>query len=135
MSRLMPRLEWRHHYIDGKPREVPSWSTLTDYEIVSKFNSIIRGQVQYYAPIITYRSTINFLVYIMEYSCYKTLCQKHRISIRKLLKKYGFPLAVKYDDKESGTSKKIELITVKTYWGLLANTIGTIKRIEDSISI
>ncbi|MGQ2957956.1 reverse transcriptase domain-containing protein [Agrobacterium sp.] len=114
-SRIMPRLEWKKFYIKGKPREVPSWSTLTDYDIIQKYNAIIRGLILYYAPIITNRSSINFLVYIMEYSCYKTLCQKHRTSIKKLINKYGFPISSMFRDKEVDTKREVTLLTNKTY--------------------
>lgn len=111
--RLKERMEWRGYVKKGKPCEQPAWSTLTDYEIVMKYNSVIRGLVLYYAPIINYKSTLNYYVYLLEYSCYKTLCQKHRTTIRKLMKKYGKSLVVKKpNSKKSG---EIKLLTVRTY--------------------
>ena len=64
-----------------------------------KYNAEIRGFVQYYAPIISYKSTLNYYVYIPEYSCYKTLCQKHRTTIRKLIQKHGHPLVIRNPKK------------------------------------
>jgi hypothetical protein len=73
-TRVISLLQWRGFLKKGKPREQPAWSILTDYEIITKYNAIIRGMVNYYLPIINYRSTLNYLIYIFEYSCYKTLC-------------------------------------------------------------
>jgi nicotine oxidoreductase len=125
MERILPRLEWRKFLKKGKPREQPSWSVLSDYEIIQKYNSIIRGLVLYYAPIITTRSTINYLVYIMEYSCYKTLCQKHRATIRKLIKKHGHP--IKTILKNDMHTKEVELLTTKHYWQNLKATCENVK--------
>lgn len=109
MERILPRLEWRKFLQDGKPREQPSWSVLSYYEIVQKYNSIIRGLVNYYAPLITTRSTINYLVYIFEYYCYKTLCQKHRTTIRKRIRKHGHPIKVLLKT-ENANSKRSRII-------------------------
>jgi len=127
MARVIPRLQWRAFLTKGKPREQPSWTTLSDYEIISKYNSIIRGLVMYYTPIIRYRSTINYLIYIFEYSCYKTLCHKHRTTIKKLLKTHSFPITALIDE-ENTKSKKVELITVKTYWPRLKDTSVSITK-------
>jgi retron-type reverse transcriptase len=116
-ERLLQRLEWRGYIKKGKPREQPAWSTLTDFEIINKYNSVMRGLVNYYAPIIAYRSTLNYYIYILEYSCYKTLAQKYRTSIRKLLRKHKQPLTLKHE------GKSITLITGKTYWPLLQPTV------------
>lgn len=122
-KRLLERLVWRGFIKKTKPREQPAWSTLSDYEIVMKYNSIIRGLTNYYYPLITYKSTTNYFIYILEYSCYKTLCQKHRTTIRKLIKKYGQPLKVK---NEKGTV--LELLTVRTYAKVLKETLDNIEQ-------
>lgn len=114
-ERLLQRMEWRGYIKKTKPREQPAWSTLSDFEIVNKYNSVIRGLVNYYAPIISYRSTLNYFVYILEYSCYKTFAQKYRTTIKKLLKKYKGTLIV--ENKE--TEQSITLIKTKTYWPIL----------------
>jgi retron-type reverse transcriptase len=121
-ERLLQRLEWRGYIKKGEPREQPAWSTLNDFEIVSKYNSVIRGLVNYYAPIISYRSTLNYFIYILEYSCYKTFSQKYRTTIRKLLKKHKGTLTVSFEEKS------ITLITAKTYWSLLRPTVENITK-------
>lgn len=52
--RLFQRVEWRGYIKKGKPREQLEWSTLNDFEIISKYNSVIKGLVEYYALIISY---------------------------------------------------------------------------------
>lgn len=81
--------------------------------------------MNYFCPLISSRSNINWFVYVHEYSCYKTLCQKHRTTIRKLIKKYGKPLTVSIQkDKKK---KSISLFTTHTYWERLEPTIKTIE--------
>ena len=113
-DRLNLRLIWKG-FLDtkGRPREQPGWSILTDYEIVERYNAIISGLVNYYCPIISSRSNINWLIYVHEYSCYKTLCQKHRTTIRSLLRKLGKPLTV--TSTRDGKNKSISLLTTHTY--------------------
>lgn len=126
LDRLNLRFKWKG-FLDTKnrPREQPGWSTLTDYEIIERYNAVISGLVNYYCPIISSRSNINWLIYVLEYSCYKTLCQKHRSSIRNLIGKLGKPLTVTTtkDNKE----KAISLLTTNTYWERLRTTVETIQ--------
>jgi len=124
-DRLNLRLIWKG-FLDtkGRPREQPGWSVLTDYEIVERYNAMISGIVNYYCPIISSRSNINWLVYIYEYSCYKTLCQKHRTSIRSLLKKLGKPLTI--TATKDNKKKSLSLLTTQTYWERLQPTVEKI---------
>jgi len=128
-ERLLTRLKWKG-FLDhsGRPREQPALSVLPDHEIISKYNSIIMGTVNYYAPIIRARSSLNYFIYIYEYSCYKTLCQRHRTSIRKLLKKHGHPLKVHIPTPhKKHESKVISLLTTKHYWPNLKEVSSKIK--------
>lgn len=153
-DRILSRLQWKG-YLDSKgikPREQPALSTLSDYEIIMRFNQIIRGFVNYYAPIIDIISSINYIVYILEYSCYKTLCQKHRTTIRKLLSKYKNPISatINIEERNENTTAKnndnsflskanttidknsrtISLLTVRKY---RAATSETTKKIRANI--
>jgi retron-type reverse transcriptase len=124
--RLINRLTWKG-FLDSKkrPREQPAWSTQSDYEIINRYNAIIRGTINYYAPIIRYRSSLNYFVYVYEYSCYKTLCQKHRTTIHKLIQKYGHPLTL--TTPINGKPKTITLLTTKHYWPILEKTSEKIR--------
>lgn len=126
-ERLINRMESRGYHKKRKPIEQPAWSVLTDFEIIGKYNAVIRGLMNYYAPIVNVRSSLNYYVYILEYSCYKTLCQKHRITIRKLLKTYGKPLKTNFVNKYD-KEKNIELLTCQTYWQNLQTTVDKMKK-------
>lgn len=146
-DRVLARFLWKG-YMDknGRPREQPALTVLGDYEIIMRYNSIIAGYINFYAPMIDQRSALNYIVYILEYSCYKTLCQKHRTSIRKLLNKHGNPMSatVSFSEFEQAPNnnnnekldpiiptggeevegdvkvktKKITLLTSIHYWGV-----------------
>jgi retron-type reverse transcriptase len=126
-ERILARLMWKG-FLDtkGHPKEKPAWSILSDYEIIERYNSIIRGTINYYAPIINYRSTLNHLVYLYEYSCYKTLCQKHRTTIKKILRKYRNPL--KISETINYKERTVTLLTTKHYWKSLSPTVELIKK-------
>lgn len=76
----------------GFPREIPWLSTMEPHIIIERFNSAIRGLAQYYMPIIKYKFHIHRWIYILRYSCLKTLAQKYKTSIKKIFKKYGHNL-------------------------------------------
>lgn len=126
-GRLNLRLAWKGFLNSAnKPKEQPAWSVLTDFEIVERYNAIISGLVNYYCPIITSRSNINWFIYVYEYSCYKTLCQKHRTTIRKLLRKEGNPLTVTADNGPASNRRSISLLTAHKYWEVLKPTVDLI---------
>ena len=65
----------------------PGLLHMTDLEIVSSYNSELRGICNYYNLAVNFHK-LNFLAYLMEYSCLKTLAAKHKSSIRKVTKKF-----------------------------------------------
>lgn len=73
----------------GFPISIPWLSTLETYAIIERFNSIIRGLANYYTEWITYPSTLNRWLYILKYSCLKTLAQKYNTTISKVFKRFG----------------------------------------------
>jgi len=61
---------------------------LTDLEIITTYNAELRGICNFYNMASNY-TKLSYFAFLMEYSCLKTLCSKHRIrSIRKLIKLY-----------------------------------------------
>jgi group II intron reverse transcriptase/maturase len=72
----------------------------TDLEIVDSFNAITRGICNYYSIASNY-SKLDYFVYLMEYSCLKTLARKHQMSIGKIIDKYryGNTWAIPYETK------------------------------------
>lgn len=89
------RLESRYllrGYVDKefRPREVGFLTVLTDHEIIRKFNQFMIGVCNYYIITINYPSRLNRWIYYNYYCCLKTLATKHRLSVGKVIKKYGF---------------------------------------------
>jgi len=60
----------------------------TDLEIVSAYNSELRGICNYYALASNFNK-LSYFAYLMEYSCLKTLAGKHKSTSRKIVRKYS----------------------------------------------
>ena len=60
---------------------------LTDLEIVSVYNAELRGICNYYGMASNFNK-LSYLAYLMEYSCYKTLANKHKSTISKVKAMY-----------------------------------------------
>ena len=87
----------------GKPKYLGKFIHLSDYEIVQRYNSILRGFMNFY-NIVEDQTSLNELVYILEFSLAHTIAAKHRLSIKKVYTKYGNPI------------KKLNVITGSPYW-------------------
>jgi hypothetical protein len=59
----------------------------TDLEIISSYNSELRGICNYYS-IASNFARLDYFTYLMEYSCLKTLAGKHDSTSRKMVEKY-----------------------------------------------
>lgn len=59
----------------------------TDLEIISSYNSELRGICNYYG-IASNFTRLDYFAYLMEYSCLKTLAGKHGTTSRKMIDKY-----------------------------------------------
>mgnify|MGYP000862651503 CR=1 FL=1 len=76
----------------------------SDLEIVSTYHSQIRGICNYYRMASNF-AKLDYFVYIMEYSCLKTLASKHRTTMakaresRRAGKRWGIPYEVKTGTK------------------------------------
>jgi len=88
-QRLIERLHMKGYCTKrGFPRELPWLSCLEPFAIVDRYNSVIRGFANFYADFITYPSDLYRWLYIVRFSCLKTLAQKYRISIKKVFKTF-----------------------------------------------
>ena len=87
---------------DGKlkPMHRPYLLNHSDSEIVELYNAEIRGICNYYRLAVNYH-TLDYFCYLMEYSCLKTLANKHKSSVAKMWDKYrnGKTWAVPYMTK------------------------------------
>jgi len=113
MDRVEKFMYDREVVIQGKdggliPWQRNSMAGLTDLEIVDTYNSQTRGICNYYSMASNF-SKLNYFVYLMEYSCLKTLAKKHktRISAVKKMFKAGKSWGIPYETK---TGKKRMMI-------------------------
>jgi group II intron reverse transcriptase/maturase len=67
-----------------------SLSTLDTQEIINKYNSMMMGIFNYYYPVITYKSQLGRIYYILIYSCLKTLAKKFDTTTSKIFQKFGW---------------------------------------------
>jgi len=66
----------------------PYLTNLSDAEILSTYNSEIRGMFQYYKLAHDYSKAFWRFHYLADYSCRKTLANKHKSSVKKISKAY-----------------------------------------------
>lgn len=73
----------------GFPKEVGFLTNLEDFSIIERFNLVLTGLALYYAEFIKNpKKDLKRLIYIIRYSCVKTLAQKHKTTMKKIFKKY-----------------------------------------------
>lgn len=85
-----------------EPTKRPQLLNRTDLEIVSIYNAELRGICNYYGLASNFNKLIYFN-YLMEYSCLKTLADKHRSKISKVRNMYkdgSGKWAVPYETKK-----------------------------------
>lgn len=88
--------KWIKRFKKGnKPIHRSELVNLSDYDIVMKYDSELRGLYNYYKLAINV-SKMNELNYYMTYSLAKTLACKHKTSVRKIWKRHktGFAIGV-----------------------------------------
>ena len=83
-------------------------SGLTEIEILDTYNALTRGLCGYYSMASNF-SKLNYFTYLMEYSCLKTLANKHKTTISKLKAKYriGQTWGIAYRTKSGLKTMKI----------------------------
>lgn len=89
-QRLINRFHMKG-YCDKKgfPREIPWLSHLEPHIIIERYNAVIRGLCNYYTEFIKGpQKQLSRWVYILRYSCFKTLAQKYKSSIKKIMNKF-----------------------------------------------
>lgn len=77
-----------------------SMSGLTDLEVLDTYNSQTRGICNYYSFASNF-AKLKYFVYLMEYSCLKTLAQKHKARISAIKRRYkaGHSWGIPYETK------------------------------------
>lgn len=119
---------------NGFPKELPWLSCFEDHVIIERYNAVIRGFGEFYFHSIRNNSALQRWIYILRFSCLKTLAQKYRTSISGIFKKFGTRLTEKSRKtiKITVEIKNKDKIMVKdwTLWTYkdLLNTVETEKR-------
>ena len=93
----------------GFPIAVTWLSYLEPFTIIERFNSVIRGICNYYVGFINNKSSIQRWIYILKFSCYKTLACKYHTSVSKIIKRFYA--------KDNFMGKSIEVSYTITYQG------------------
>lgn len=86
-------------------RRKPEWSVLEPMEIIDRYNEIIRGYLSYYAINLTYPTELNFIIYLLQYSCLHTLANKFNTTISKIIKRFGKSPSIKYKTETTTLTK------------------------------
>jgi len=73
---------------NGSPTSRPGWTIQTDTIIITGYNEILNGLLNYYGPANNLES-LRRIQYILKYSCLKTLAHKHKCSTKQIFKKHG----------------------------------------------
>jgi retron-type reverse transcriptase len=88
MDRIVKRLSEKNFCnLKGFPLKKKGWIVYDDDVIIARYNSVLRGLRNYYAPADNLRTSMNRINYIMKYSCAHTLAAKHRTRISKQLRR------------------------------------------------
>lgn len=123
-QRLIDRLHMKGYCDEkGNPKEISKLTMLEFYAIIERYNAVIRGIVNAYVYSLANprraQHVLSRWIYILRFSCLKTLAQKYKTSIRKLYKKYRSKM---YKTIETTVRVTINNITYEKTWRLL--TLG-----------
>jgi retron-type reverse transcriptase len=77
---------------DGFPIHIPWLARYEAHTIIQRYNASMFGLMQYYTEWVDDKNSIRRWIYIMRYSCFKTLANKYRITISKVFRKFGINL-------------------------------------------
>jgi len=72
---------------NGFPTKKKGWIMYDDDVIIARYNSVLRGIRNYYAPADNLGTSMNRINFIVKYSCAHTLAAKHRSRISKQLRR------------------------------------------------
>src|SRR5258707_12394152 len=90
-------------YITGEATHKPQWMNLTDAEIIRAYNGEFRGLANYYALATGVKKILHKLEWIWQTSLLKTLANKHKTGVNKIVKRLktqeGLKLIVKREQE------------------------------------
>jgi len=108
---------------NGNPKAMGWLTGFEPHIIVERFNTIMRGFSEYYVDFVSYKSSLNRWLYIVRWSCIKTLAQKYNTTISKIFSRFKQPnsstnnIQVKYFLKAKDSFGNI--LNMQKTWTLL----------------
>jgi hypothetical protein len=73
----------------GFPIHIPWLARYEAHTIIQRYNASMFGLMQYYTEWVDDKNSIQRWIYIMRYSCLKTLANKYRSTISKVFRRFG----------------------------------------------
>jgi len=86
------------------PKGHPTIAQLTEFEIVKKYSQIMQGICIYYRPF-GHNAILNWVSFILQYSCAKTIARRKKITLRQVFALYGKNLTIEKQFIKNGENK------------------------------
>jgi retron-type reverse transcriptase len=113
--------------IKGRPIDIPWISSVEAHIIIQRFNASMIGLMQYYLEWVSHKSSMHRWIYIIRYSCLKTIARKYRLTISKVFKRFGTDFhSTALKTIKVTANLKVGQVTYEKEWKL--ETYETIKR-------
>ncbi len=100
-------------YITGEATHKPQWMNLTDAEIILAYNGEFRGLANYYALATGVKKTLHKLEWIWQTSLLKTLANKHKTGVNKIVKRLKTQEGLKLIVKREQETRYISVFRLK----------------------
>ena len=101
------------NYATGKATHKPQWMNLTDAEIILAYNGELRGLANYYALATGAKKILHKLEWIWQTSLLKTLANKHKTSVNKMVKRLKTQEGLKLTVKREKETRYISVFRLK----------------------
>ena len=113
---------------DGKPKGKTGWIAQDDHVIVERFGQIMTGISNYYS-FVDNPTALKHIQQMLHFSCAKTLCRKHQISLMKMFRARRLTLVTPKRWDENGKPTAFVSLPLKRNWtknrtAFLINTDG-----------
>ena len=115
-AELLKRLEERG-FCDkqGKPTAKVGWIIQDDHLIVERYGQILTGLLNYYS-FVDNPLALKHVQQILHFSCAKTLCRKHQLSLMKLFRRRRLNLMTPKRWDENGKPTAFVSLPLRTSW-------------------
>lgn len=117
MKSLIEKLE-NHGFakmVNGKikPCSITKWIFMNPYDIILRYNALLRGTLRYYT-MVENRNQFSYFNWIILFSCAFTLSRKWNVSPPKVFQKLGKTLKVTEISKTTGRKLEVSLAIPKS---------------------